>query len=80
MASLTAIYRNQWMGFDGAPISKLLSFNTPLGGKRVGFGLTVSNHTMGIMNSWYGNMAYSYQLQITEMRLFALVYKAPCAI
>ncbi len=66
MASLTAIYRNQWMGFDGAPISKLVSFNTPLLGERVGFGLTVSNHTMGLMNSWYGNMAYSYLLRLTE--------------
>ena len=28
--SLTAIYRSQWIGFDGAPQSALVSFNGPL--------------------------------------------------
>ncbi len=64
--SFTALYRNQWTGFKGAPQSKLLSFNSPLFGDRVGFGLTVSNHTLGIQNKWDASMAYSYNVEITD--------------
>ena len=66
LGSLMALYRNQWIGFDGSPQTKLVSFNAPLFGDRVGFGLTVSNHTIGVMNSWYAAMAYSYNIQIND--------------
>ena len=64
--SFTALYRNQWVGFEGAPISQALSFNSPLLNDRVGFGLSILHRTAGITNSWTGSMAYSYDLKITE--------------
>ncbi len=70
--SLMALYRNQWMGFEGAPKTQLVGFNAPLFGDRVGFGLTVSNHNIGVMNSWYGAMAYSYHIPISETASFRL--------
>jgi len=66
MPSFTLIYRNQWTGFKGAPTSKLLSFNAPLFGDRVGFGLTVHNQTIGIFNNWSAAMAYSYHIKIND--------------
>ncbi|MFK8008925.1 MAG: type IX secretion system membrane protein PorP/SprF [Saprospiraceae bacterium] len=63
--SLLALYRKQWIGFDGAPDNKLISFHTPLG-KRVGLGLTISNDKIGISNSWSGSMAYAYRIKIDE--------------
>lgn len=59
------IYRNQWLGYEGAPKSFQFAFNTPLF-KNVGFGLSASNHKIGITNTWYTNMAYSYNLQLTK--------------
>ncbi|MFK7809906.1 MAG: type IX secretion system membrane protein PorP/SprF [Saprospiraceae bacterium] len=70
--SLTALYRKQWAGFDGSPTSKLLSFDAPIFGDKVGFGLTLFNQTTGIMNNWYANMAYSYHVKITEKSSFRL--------
>lgn len=64
--SFTAIYRNQWMGFEGAPVAQVLSFNTPLLNERVGFGLSILHRTAGITNSWTGSMAYSYDLQVSK--------------
>ncbi len=61
-----ALYRNQWIGFEGSPESKLLSFNAPLFADRVGFGLTISNHTLGIENKWDASMAYSYNIEIDD--------------
>jgi type IX secretion system PorP/SprF family membrane protein len=66
--ALLAIYRKQWIGFEGAPDNKLVSFHTPLG-KRVGLGLTMSNDKIGISNNWSGSMAYAYRIQIDKETL-----------
>ncbi len=68
--SLTALYRKQWVGFDGAPTSKLISLDAPIFGDKVGFGLTISNRSIGIMNDWNGNMAYSYHVKISDKSSF----------
>lgn len=66
MATLTAIYRNQWLGLDGSPESKLISFSTPFAGKKIGLGLTIVNYSEGIMNNWAASMAYSYNIKIND--------------
>jgi type IX secretion system PorP/SprF family membrane protein len=63
--ALLALYRKQWIGFDGAPDNKLLSFHTPLG-KRVGLGLTLASDKIGITNNWTGSMAYAYRIKIDD--------------
>lgn len=61
--SLTAIYRNQWLGFgEGAPQSALLSFNSNFLSKRVGVGVTISNQKAGLQRDFQGSLAYSYDL------------------
>jgi len=64
--SFTALYRNQWTGFEGAPKSQLLSYQSPFLNDRIGIGVTVSHFEMGITNNWNANLAYSYKLQITD--------------
>lgn len=61
-ASFVGIYRNQWMGFEGAPVSQLVSFNTPFFGQRVGFGIVLNHDNIGILNRWNGSLSYSYDL------------------
>jgi len=60
--SLTAIYRNQWIGFKGAPKSILASLNSPLFSKRQGVGLTLSNQTIGLQRDFFASLAYSYDV------------------
>lgn len=60
--SVTAIYRNQWMGFDGAPKSFLASFNSPFLTPRVGVGVTLSHVTIGLNRDFAGSLAYSYDV------------------
>ncbi len=59
---VTAIYRNQWAGFDGSPKSALVSFNSPFLSNRVGVGVTVSSQQAGFQRDFFGNLAYSYDL------------------
>jgi type IX secretion system PorP/SprF family membrane protein len=64
--SVTAIYRNQWIGFDGAPQSFLASFNSPFLSPRVGVGVTLSHNKIGLQRDFFGNIAYSYDLIAKE--------------
>lgn len=59
---VTAIYRNQWMGFDGAPKTVLASFNSPFLTPRVGVGVTVAHRQIGLDKDFSGSLAYSYDL------------------
>jgi len=60
--SVTAIYRNQWMGFDGAPKSVLATFNAPFLTPRVGVGVTLSHLQIGLNTDFAASLAYSYDL------------------
>ena len=64
--SITALFRRQWIGFDGAPESKLISASLPLIDNRVGLGIQASVHELGVTKNWYLSMAYSYNLKIND--------------
>jgi type IX secretion system PorP/SprF family membrane protein len=67
--SLTASYRNQWVGFEDAPKSYILSVHSPLYNDRIGLGLLVENNSIGIFRetSFFGN--YAYRMELGEGKL-----------
>ena len=60
----TISYRNQWVGFEEAPKSCMLSVHTPIHNNRIGLGLMIKNNSIGIYkeNSFVGNYAYRMEL------------------
>lgn len=65
--SVYAIYRNQWMGFNGNPQSYLASYDGPIG-KKLGVGLNIVNQELGVTKNQYANMMMSYGIiQINDM-------------
>ncbi|MBI1224884.1 MAG: type IX secretion system membrane protein PorP/SprF [Bacteroidetes bacterium] len=64
--SFTALHRSQWIGFEGAPYSEVLSFQTPIMRQRAGVGGTISRYAIGISYAWFGSAAYSYNLKLTQ--------------
>jgi type IX secretion system PorP/SprF family membrane protein len=66
VTSTTALYRNQWMGYDGHPVSFLTSFDTPLKKTRMGAGLTISNQKEGIISRTFANLALNYDVINSE--------------
>lgn len=64
--SIKAIYRSQWVGFEGAPQSALASFNGPFLSKRVGVGVTVQHLKIGLQRDFTGSLAYSYDVISAE--------------
>ena len=64
--SFTALHRSQWLGFEGAPTSQVLSFQTPIMKQRAGVGGSISRQGIGVSYTWFGSAAYSYNLRITQ--------------
>jgi len=64
----TAIYRNQWVNFDGAPKTLTASVHSGFRKARVGVGLLVSSDRIGVHsdNSLYG--IYSYKIPISKRK------------
>lgn len=64
--SFFALYRKQWLGFEGAPQAQVLSFSTPVVNDRQGFGASAFHQKVGIIDNWNMNLAYSYKLQLVD--------------
>lgn len=67
--TVTAIYRNQWLGLEGAPESQVLSFHSPLGGERIGLGLSLSRESIGISSQVTLDGMYAYKVPMGAGKL-----------
>lgn len=61
--SISALHRQQWVGFDGAPMSTTLSLHTPLSYENIAVGLSVLNDKVGPVNATWINADVSYSLK-----------------
>jgi len=62
------INRQQWIGFDGAPVSTAFNGNIPIriGNRMHGLGLTVISDKLGIQNTTNIKFQYAYQFKILK--------------
>lgn len=69
--SVTAIVRDQWTNFAGAPKTQGLTVHTPLRNQNIGVGLAFTNDKIGANNntSTYGYFSYSIKLNQKNHRL-----------
>ncbi|MFM7566305.1 MAG: type IX secretion system membrane protein PorP/SprF [Flavobacteriales bacterium] len=75
MLSATAIHREQWVGFSGAPRSTTFSLHTPLNYKSVGLGLTAVNDMIGPVRQNMVYVDFSYTLKLGDKARLALGLK-----
>ena len=73
--SLTALYRNQWAGFDDAPVTITFSGHAPVG-NNVGLGLSVIKDELGPISETNAYADFSYTLQVGNKAKLALGIKA----
>lgn len=60
----TAVYRQQWVNFPGAPKTGMFSFDMPLGKLPIGIGLNVMNDQIGFSKTNFARLALSYKRPI----------------
>lgn len=53
-------HRQQWVGFDGAPVTQVMSLHSPVGRTKMGLGMVLYNDHIGVSNETglFGNFAY----------------------
>lgn len=73
--SATLLYRNQWVGIEGAPKTQTFSVHAPLGRNKTGVGLAVMNEEIGVTHqlSFLGNYAYRI---VTQKGYFSMGIQA----
>jgi type IX secretion system PorP/SprF family membrane protein len=59
-------HRSQWLSFKGAPSMQSLSVSTPAFSDRLGFGASLQNRRIGIIENQTLTMAWAYSLVKTE--------------
>jgi len=62
----SAVYRNQWIGIDGAPVTLNFNVHTPFAGDNAGVGLSVVADKIGIVNTTFANLSYNYRIRVGE--------------
>lgn len=73
--SLTALYRQQWSGLDGAPETFTFSGHSPISDK-IGLGLSAIKDELGPVSETNVYADFSYTLQVGENTKLALGLKA----
>jgi type IX secretion system PorP/SprF family membrane protein len=63
MGEFTLVHRQQWVGFDGAPMTQAFSFQTPLKYRSISLGGIVLNDKIGPVNRTGLKLAMSYSLR-----------------
>lgn len=74
MLNVTAIHREQWVGFTGRPKSSTVSIHSPLKYQSLGLGLTTVADEIGPVkqNMVYGDFSYRLKFQKNRKLVFGL--------
>ena len=64
--SATGVYRTQWVGLAGAPVTQIVNAHMPLNFISSGIGIQIENDILGASQRTGASLAYSYQLELNR--------------
>lgn len=64
--TVTALHRQQWVDFKGAPVTQTITMHTPIINKHIGIGLSVLNDKIGPTNNTSVVADFAYRMKLTE--------------
>lgn len=74
--SLSALWREQWVGFDGAPSTQFISVHSPLNYRAASLGAFFYRDRLGISEEISGYFSYAYRIQLTSTLKLSLGIQA----
>ncbi|QJW91331.1 type IX secretion system membrane protein PorP/SprF [Spirosoma taeanense] len=77
--SMSALYRNQWTGVEGAPQTATFTVDMPLNQERVGIGLQLYGDKYGPVQEAGGFASYAFRIKVGERSTLALGLQAGAA-
>jgi len=76
VVTATALYRNQWVGIDGAPQTTSVGFDMPIHEKKIGVGVQLYDDRLGVERTTGLNASYAFRIQLTESGTLSLGLQA----
>jgi type IX secretion system PorP/SprF family membrane protein len=73
--SVLGMYRAQWVGLDGAPVTSTFSLHSPIGFSNMGLGLSFVNDQIGPSDENTISIDFSYRLNFDDLSTLALGIK-----
>ena len=67
--NVMGIFRDQWVGVDGAPKTANVSVNSPLRRDQYALGLVLNEDKIGLSNTFTVTPSFAYRLRIKQSRL-----------
>jgi len=64
--SATGVYRSQWLGLAGAPVTQIMSAHMPLNVISSGIGIQFENDVVGASQRTAATFAYSYHVELNR--------------
>lgn len=64
--SAVGIYRAQWVGYEGAPVTQSICLSAPISKQRIGLGLALDNDKIGPLKSTSVAADVAYHLPVSE--------------
>jgi type IX secretion system PorP/SprF family membrane protein len=62
--STTAIYRQQWAGFEGSPVTQSITAHSPLRNERANVGMSLFNDQAGAVGTTNLSLSYAYRVPL----------------
>jgi type IX secretion system PorP/SprF family membrane protein len=66
MLSASALYRQQWSGLDGAPVTQTFSLHSPVRNQKMGLGLLFIHDKIGVTTQTGTYVSYAYKIRFTN--------------
>jgi len=64
---LVGLYRTQWVGLAGAPVTQTFTLHTPIPRKHMGWGVSLVNDAVGPVRQTQLFLDYAYEIQVTKL-------------
>lgn len=77
---ITALHRSQWVGFEGAPQTSVVSFNTALNKDEIALGATLMNDKIGPSNQMSFSADFAYRFKLTNRSTLAFGLKGTASL
>ncbi len=74
--SASLSYRNQWVGFEGAPQTQTFTLHSPMRKKNMALGVLIQNDVIGARNTTYAAASYAYKLKLNRREYISLGLQA----
>ena len=66
ITNITSLSRSQWTGFEGAPVSQSISFNSPIGKRNLGIGVSAQADAIGPLTNTETSLDFSYHIKFSD--------------